>query len=103
MPKREVPMQSVRQKESEGSVASVDASPFRVAFAEARRELPRPVHAADVDEANEERNGARFEARIEKRLGSPTKDVTRWNELGQHGWELVPARAKHAYFRRASR
>jgi hypothetical protein len=79
------------------------ASPFRAAFAEARREATRTLGTADDPAVEDVWAGARFETRIQKRLGSRSRDVARWNELGRSGWELVAVNGKHAFFRRASR
>ena len=88
-------MESVRFEEG--------MSPFRAAFADARREASYALGAAADPVANTGWDGARFEARIEKRLGSRAKDTTRWNALGRDGWELVAVDGKHAFFRRAAR
>jgi hypothetical protein len=96
-------MHGVRQEESERETGSVEASPFRAAFAEARREAWRALGTTGDSAAEHEWDGARFETRIEKRLGSRSKDVSRWNELGRVGWELVAVDGRHAFFRRVSR
>ena len=83
-------MQSMRREENEG------ATPFRAAFAEARREIPRSASLAASREAG------LFEVRIEKRRGRRA-DMVLWNELGRDGWELVAVAGKQAFFRRERR
>ena len=95
-------MQSVRFEESNQPVARDAATPFRAAFAEARREAARALDT-QPDASQDEWQGPRFEARIEKRRGSRSKDVAHWNQLGWKGWELVAVNGKHATFRRAHR
>jgi hypothetical protein len=97
-------MQSVRFEEGKRKreATSGAVSPFRAAFEEARREAGRQP-GIQADASAGEWDGAQFEARIEKRLGSRTKDLARWAELGRNGWELVAVNGKHAFFRRTHR
>ena len=88
-------------------------SPFRAAFARAREEGMAVVESQRPDgpelqrvTSDEEHAGrseppaGRFEVRIEKRRGKRSADSTRWNKLGDHGWELVAVVGKEAFFRR---
>jgi hypothetical protein len=94
-------MHSARHEETKSGTGG--ASPFRAAFAEARREATRTLGAADDAAVEDAWAGARFETRIQKRLGSRSRDQARWNELGRSGWELVAVNGKHAFFRRVFR
>jgi hypothetical protein len=88
-------------------------SPFRAAFARAREEgtavmdsqrpdRPEPQRVTSDEErvGRSESTSGRFEVRIEKRRGKRSADSTRWNKLGDHGWELVAVVGKEAFFRR---
>ena len=107
-------LMSVRPEEFEPEADLVEAlSPFRAAFARAREEgtavmdsqrpdRPEPQRVTSDEErvGRSESSSGRFEVRIEKRRGKRSADSTRWNKLGDHGWELVAVVGKEAFFRR---
>ena len=115
-------MQSIRLDETKLDLDPTEATPFRAAFAEARRGNRRTAAIATETETETETDkvdrewvdqewvdrewadqrwaGSRFEVRIQKRLGTRAADTARWNKLGRKGWELVAVDRKHAFFRR---
>lgn len=96
-----------------------ETSPFRAAFTQARLEgrlAGEVIVASHVSsDRRHERTTAQmrpvvptsaaagFEVWIEKRHGKKSKDASRWNELGNDGWELVAVVGKQAFFRRDRR
>jgi hypothetical protein len=94
-------MHGIQSEDTDQQLDPAAATPFRAAFAEARRETRRtPAVAADADQAVHEWDGTWFEVRIQKRLGTRSAETSRWNKLGRKGWELVAVDGKHAFFRR---
>jgi hypothetical protein len=79
-----------------------EQSPFHSAFSQARGES-RSIGVEIIRSQESESAEPEFptyEVRIEKRSGKRSSDLSRWNKLGQQGWQLIAVVGKHAFFQR---